>query len=568
MLVEGIQDLSGSAARLCVVGSGPVGLSLAVDCARRGIRVLLLETGSRAALPALDELSCAERVEPARHDDMRIAVARRLGGTSHLWGGRCLPFDPIDFADRPGVDAHWPIGYDDMAAYLPRAVRAMDSGAAVYHAEKPLFPGADGLFDADALERWVNVQSVAATFKDEIEGSANLEVRTLATVTGFRFAENGAVTHLEVAHSLSGDRTSVPVQEVVLSAGGIETTRLLLGATLDRPDRFGGGDGPLGRRYMGHLYGEIADIVFDDPATTKAMDFHVDDHGSYVRRRFVASERAQREHGLLNASFWPLVPPVADARHGSGILSLVYLALRERWLGNRIVAEAIRNRHIPADKGPVLPHIANVLTGLPSVLAFAAGFLRKRHFSPNRLPGFFIPNKGNRYGLAYHGEHAPHVDSRVWLNGEVDRLGMPRLTIDLRFGDQDARSLVATHDLMEDWLLRNRIGRLEYRIPREDRHEAILASATHGTHQIGLTRMASSRTQGVVDGELRTFDCPNLHIASCSVLPTSGQANPTLTAVALGLRLADCLVARAQGSKPVAWTGNQASNRGTQPAAI
>lgn len=546
MLTEGIGRLQQSDAQICVVGSGPVGLSLAVECARKGIRTLLLEAGGEAAMPQIQQLSDAHLVEPARHDDMSIAVARRLGGTSHLWGGRCLPFDPIDFKPRDGVDARWPVSYKEMAAYLPRAVAATQSGAPVYVAEEHLRPDVDDAFSLDTLERWVNTQSSADVFKADIHNHPLLDVRTLTTVTGMVFADNGALTKLNVAHSLSGARAQVPVHHVVLAGGGVETARLLLAAGMSSNDRFGGEDGPLGRYYMGHLYGEIADIIFDDARVADAMDYHVDAHGSYVRRRFVASENTQLIHGLLNTAFWPLVPPVADPRHKSAILSLVYLALRDRRLGNRLVAEAIRRRHIPDDAGPVWPHIANILTGTPSAVAFSVNFLRHRYLSAHRMPGFFVPNKARRYGLSYHAEHAPHRDSRVRLNGQVDRLGVPRLSIDLRFAEQDARSVVATHDLMEDWLVRNRIGRLEYRVPKEARDETVLSTACHGTHQIGLARMADSRALGVVDHKLQTFDCPNLHLAGCAVLPTSGQANPTLTAVALGLRLADRLVDVAQ----------------------
>lgn len=565
MLMEGIDQLQQSDAQICVVGSGPVGLSLAVECARRGIRTLLLEAGGDAALPQVQHLSDAQIVEPARHDDMAIAVARRLGGTSHLWGGRCLPFDPVDFLPRDGVDARWPISYADMAAYLPRAVVATDSGSPVYEAEDRLRPDADPQFSLDTLERWVNVQSSADVFKSDIHSHPLLDVRTLSTVTGMVFDDNGVLVRLNVAHSLSGERVQVPVRHVVLAGGGVETARLLLASSLSSAERFGGDDGPLGRYYMGHLYGEIADIVFDDATVAQGMDYYVDVHGSYVRRRFVASEETQLSQRLLNTAFWPLVPPVADPRHRSAILSLVYLALRNRRAGNMLVAEAIRRRHVPDDPGSIWPHIANVVTGIPSAIGFSADFIRKRYFSANRMPGFFVPNRARRYGLSYHGEHAPNPDSRVRLSGQVDRLGVPRLSIDLRFSERDAKSIVATHDLMADWLHRNRIGRIDYRVPVEARGDSILSTACHGTHQIGLARMAGSRSQGIVDRNLQTFDCINLHVAGCAVLPTSGQANPTLTAVALGLRLADRLIAAViRDDAPVSVTDNpQRLSKGT-----
>jgi len=60
-------------------------------------------------------------------------------------------------------------------------------------------------------------------------------------------------------------------------------------------------------------------------------------------------------------------------------------------------------------------------------------------------------------------------------------------------------------------------------------------------HHMGTTRMADSEQKGVVDADCRVFGVPNLYVAGSSVFPTGGQANPTLTIVALALRLADHL---------------------------
>lgn len=543
MLIDGIAALAQARPPVIVAGAGPVGLALATELARQGVNVLLLESGGANADPEVQALSDAELIEPARHDEMSVAVARRLGGSSNLWGGRCVPYDPVDFASRDHVAARWPIGYAALTPYWQRAVAAMRCGAAVFKADETLAPQAGAEFTADTLERWVNVQAAQAVHREAILAEPRLEVRSHATLVNLDFAEDGRVTTVEVAHTRSGERVRIPVRMLVLAAGGVETTRLLLASRRPRPGLFGGEAGPLGRYYMGHVIGEIADIVFAGPDTARAFDYHVDTHGSYARRRIVATAQTQIRHRLLNAAFWPVVPPVADARHGSAILSLVYLALKCGPLGRMIVAEAIRRRHIVPQRhgGSLFRHLANIATGLPSALAFSASFLRRRHDRSVRLPGFFVLNSANRYGLSFHAEHAPNPASRVWLAGGADRLGLPSLAIDLRFSSQDVDSLVATHGLLADWLGTSGLGRLEYRMPIERRGEAVMALAAHGTHQIGLTRMAASARDGVVDSDLRTFDSPNLHIASCSVLPTSGQANPTFTAVALALRLADHL---------------------------
>jgi hypothetical protein len=545
VLTDGIAGLEGAGHTLCVVGSGPVGLALATDLVRRGQRVLLLESGGEAADTRIQSLAVADIVDPRRHDDMMIATARRLGGTSHLWGARCLPFDPIDFEQRDWVPATWPIGHEDIAPYWSAAVQATRSGAAVYHEALDGIDLQDNRFDVTALERWANKQQAQNVHAEVIAGDPKLDVRLHATLVGMEFAPNGRVTHIDVAHSLNGERVRLPMGTLVVAAGGLEGARLLLAARRDAPQRFGGEDGPLGRYYMGHVVGEIADITFASEAADRAFGYHVDAYDSYVRRRIVPSEALQREHRLLNTALWPLVPPVADAEHKSAILSLVYLAMRWPIIGRRIVAEAIRIQHAPLPPPPVVPHFVNLVAGAPAAAVFAADFLRRRHDKRNRLPGFFVRNRARRYGLAYHAEQLPRAESRVSLGSGVDRLGLPRLAIDYRVHPDDAASVVRTHDLMEDWLASTGFARLDYRVPRQERAQSVMDQSGHGAHQIGLTRMGANAREGVVDSNLRCFGAPNLHVVGTGVLPTSGQANPTLTAVALALRLSDHLATEA-----------------------
>jgi choline dehydrogenase-like flavoprotein len=58
-------------------------------------------------------------------------------------------------------------------------------------------------------------------------------------------------------------------------------------------------------------------------------------------------------------------------------------------------------------------------------------------------------------------------------------------------------------------------------------------------HHMGTTRMSQDPRLGVVDKDCRVHEVGNLYIAGSSVFPTAGMANPTLTIVALAVRLAD-----------------------------
>ena len=176
-----------------------------------------------------------------------------------------------------------------------------------------------------------------------------------------------------------------------------------------------------------------------------------------------------------------------------------------------------------------------------------------------RKPGF-VDNRKNRYPLYYHGEHAPNSDSRVRLSGERDALGVHRVVVDLRFAEVDAHSVIESHALLDDWLRRKAIGRLEYFDAPEECCARVLEQACDGYHQIGLTRMSSSPRQGIVDANCKVHDVNNLFVASSSVFPTSGQANPTLLAVAMAARLAEHVEARLEPARlPLFRTGAEST---------
>ena len=534
------ERLAAFAADICVIGGGPVGIITARELADKGFRVLLLESGGKGPTPQAQDLQNADNLNPDHHHDPRTTVARRLGGTSNLWGGRCLPHDAIDFQNRPWVDqSAWPISESDLAPYLEMACNKLAAGRAVYRSSLPAVE-ADDAFSFDKLERWSNVQRMQVWHKAALEQHPNLCVVPCATALGFEYDGTGRINAIET-HLETQGRGRIPVSNVVLAAGGNESTRLLLAQQRKRPALFGD---HLGRYYMGHVNGCIADITFDNLPLHEGLDFHIDDHGSYVRRRLQPSAGTQENHKLANVAFWPVVPEIANPSHRSGPLSAVFLALSIAPIGKRLLAETMRLKHAGQPPYRRLAHITNMLRDPLHTIGFAPWFVWKSKAAKPRLPGLFLKNPARRYGLEYHSEHLPSPESRLTLSDKNDRLGLPQLKIDLRFSNADADSVVRAHDAIEAWLGRNKFARLTYRVPLANRAAAILGQAKHGAHQIGTIRMAPSRADGIVDGNCRTFDVPNLHVISTAVLRTSSHGNPTMTAVQLGLRLADQLEPR------------------------
>jgi choline dehydrogenase-like flavoprotein len=83
------------------------------------------------------------------------------------------------------------------------------------------------------------------------------------------------------------------------------------------------------------------------------------------------------------------------------------------------------------------------------------------------------------------------------------------------------------------------VGHLDPAFP--DEPSAWRRATEGGMHHMGTTRMHVAPQHGVVDESSRVHGTTNLFVAGSSVFPSGGYANPTLTIVALALRLGDHL---------------------------
>lgn len=521
---------------LCIVGTGPVGMAMALELERTGREVLMIESGGQEPNSESGAASKAHIVDPDRHAPMEIAVCRALGGTSWTWGGRCVAYDDIDWMDRDFVaDGGWPLKHDELRPWYERATEYLLCGSGQflipYHRQL-----AQGL-TLDFVERWSRESRVILEHRERIVQSPQIRLSLTSTVTALNLNSAGdRVESLTVATSRGS--VSVKAKRIILAMGGVETTRLLLQTQQNWPHHFGGVNGPLGRYYMGHISGKIASIAFDDPKTFRDLDFKLDvPNRAYYRRRFMLTAKAQLEGKVLNTAFWPDNPPFYDPGHRSGVLSSVFLTLAFPPTGRKLLPEGIRLAHTGPRPYKLAAHFKNVVLGAPAGSKDIVDILRDRFIKKPKKPGFVVPNKGGKYALHYHAEQIPNPESRITLGRKTDSFGMPRAVIDLRFVDQDVQSVVESHRLLDEALRANKLGSLEYWYPGERLRERVYEQASDGFHQVGTTRMGLDPRVSVVDPHLKVHGIENLFVVSSSVFPTSGQANSTLLAVAFAMRL-------------------------------
>jgi choline dehydrogenase-like flavoprotein len=542
-----------------------VGLAVALGCVRRGLKVLLLEAGDEAAQGAPADLWDGLDIDPSRHARPDVATCRALGGTSHWWGGRCVPLDAVDLELRGHVlDASWPIGHGELAVWSVEAAQFLGIGAPHFETVAP-----DAAIAADPdlrfadLERWTPERNIARVHRDELAASTALTMLLQASVFGLVLDEAGdCVAELQVADA-DGATARIAVRRLVLACGGIETTRLLLDLRRRHPQHAVLRTLPIGQRYMGHMSGKIASLVLDAPERAAEHDFFLDD-GVYARRRLTLSREAQRRERLLNISFWADNPPFHDAAHRSALLSLVWIALAIPTVGRRLVSEGVRLAHVGPGPHRFGAHLRNVLASPFAALADVARVLRSRYLARPRKPGFLLRNRAGRYALHFHAEQSPNAFSSLKLADTADALGLPQARVEIGYLRADAERIVRAHEVLDAGLRRCGLGRLDYRqADRDARIDAVFAMASDGFHQIGGARMGRDPATSVVDGDAAVHGVANLFVASTAVFCSSGQANPTFSAVALALRLADHL-----SRLPRASTADSAPALGAQACSI
>jgi choline dehydrogenase-like flavoprotein len=134
-------------------------------------------------------------------------------------------------------------------------------------------------------------------------------------------------------------------------------------------------------------------------------------------------------------------------------------------------------------------------------------------------------------------EQTPNPHSRVVLTSQSDALGMQKAALDWRINRDDLDSMYQAVMAVAHGVGASGFGRMLVNMeqPVDD------AKISTAWHHMGTTRMDDDRRQGVVDRNCRVHGLANFFVAGSSVFPTGSRANPTLTIVALAIRLADQL---------------------------
>jgi choline dehydrogenase-like flavoprotein len=442
--------------------------------------------------------------------DYPLAASRLrfFGGSSNHWGGFTRPLDPIDFQQRDWVPySGWPFGIEELQSYYPKACKLVEVVPDRFD-DIPYWEQITG----ESFPRFATgrmrpqfVQYSPPTrfglrYGNELQQADNIQVVFHANVTDISTLESArAVTHLEV-RTLSGLTHRVKARQYALATGGLENPRMLLLSNKTIAAGLGNQHDLVGRFFMEHPHlGGCGEIVVAELHRLPRMfreRFKNDGYSASVA--YNPTETFLRQSRLLNATF------------------MVGVAGK-----------------YPADAPPdgMTERAAKHTDMLKAARPFLIDETHKDHAQDADLAGVWL-------GIGCACEQIPNPDSRVSLSQERDGLGLQKIKLDWRLTQQDWDSLFEhTRSLALEFGAMG-IGRMLVNL--EDT-AGWPAKVSGGNHHMGATRMHDDPKQGVVDRHCRVHGVDNLYVAGSSVFPTSGSANPTLTLLALTLRLADHL---------------------------
>ncbi|MDA8375732.1 MAG: GMC oxidoreductase [Planctomycetia bacterium] len=519
MLIGSTSELGSLAGKrwpVVIIGGGTVGLYAAHELAKRGIASLMVECGGQALADFPQEGYASVGKD---HQGIRLGRARNIGGTSNLWGGQLVEFQPADFSGRSWIkDSKWPVGYDEISPYFERTYQNLGIDKR-FQTDTDVFDAVnmrDCRFSEGLelfLTRWLKQPSFSTFYAKEIESSELITVLLNHTVVGF----GGAGSRINSVKAIgpTGAKLSITGDRFILAAGTIEICRLLLHAADDA-----GWDCPWrGNQNVG--------LFFQDHPTGRVATVDVLD-----RRRFFdtfstivwAGQKFQPKLRLTNEAL--LQPPTINI-HAMMVFessigeNLVYL--------KQFLKAAVYKRKL-SGAGDLL---RNLRACRRQLLPLAWMYLVQ-----NRI---LVPGN-SKISLAIQCEQIPLAESRITLDPkQKGENGLPKVLLDWRLAG-DELGPIRDFVMRCDRALRDiGLARLNILADLASGNPQFLDTLRDNYHQVGGARMGESANDGVVDKDLRVFGTENLYVVGAATFRTSSNANTAFTALAFVSRLVERL---------------------------
>jgi choline dehydrogenase-like flavoprotein len=511
MLIDGRSLCSSETLKtdICIIGAGPAGITLALEFKRLSLDVILLESGDREVS---EDNQILQHLELLGLPYSQTARQRGFGGSSNRWnlkdGWRARPLDPIDFEARDSsYSKGWPFNREELDQFYERAHVVSGLGPYIYEPKQWHDPIEEDFFilNKENLRSGCFQRGPRHRFKEywnRIVESSSTRLITNSTVTHLiTQPESKAISKVSVTN-FTKNSFFVEASTFILAAGGIENPRLLLSSNDVHTKGIGNDYDLVGRFFMEHPHIRTGYFYPYKRSLARRLNFY-----QYHQVKNVGLE------GFLSLS--------EKMIRGENLPNMAF------WLHQTSIKGTVRDLATAPFSFPDFRSINRYIENFKLRLAHTSDLLLQRGIkqsSANRI-----------FSLEVESEQTPNWNSRVSLAKERDPLGMPMVQLDWRFNAGDLEAIRRTQELLDRELRREGIGWINCWYG----DEYPPAKMGIGNHHMGTTRMNNDPKLGVVDENSKVHGIANLFVAGSSVFPSGGAANPTLTVLALSIRLAD-----------------------------
>lgn len=493
---------------ICIIGAGAAGISIALDWINAPYKVILLESGGFEYDDKVQDLYKGETTGQ-KYYPLKASRLSYFGGTTGHWAGMCSPFDNIDFMKRDWVpDSGWPISKKDLDPFYARANEKLKLGPYQYDLNywQKEVPNLNP-FPLDANVVWHKMWQISPAwgfggglgkvYKDDIVKAKNIHLYTYATVINIIANENVSDIREVTIKNLAGKTHSVKAKHFILAGGAIQNARILLASNTQAPQGLGNDNDVVGRYFMEHLEIPTAELWLFKPFPTDLFTFSFEKPKLWCE--LAIAEKVQIENKILNGTAGLSV--LSSAKHQKPRMEVWQNEDPRKSKDNLFKSWDVASKEAEKEnKGSITR---------------AFEFQTRIEQSPNR-------------------------NSRVTIGPEKDELGMPRANLHWQLTELDKRSIRTINKIIGQQVGIAGIGRVKLNEFLQDENDNSWPTNTNGGwHHMGTTRMSDDRKKGVVDANCQVHGISNLYVAGSGCYATSGAPNPTLTIVALSLKLSD-----------------------------
>lgn len=502
----------------CIIGAGVSGIIIADQLKKKfpNKKICILECGDFFLSNVHNKLKDIISLKlPIKKNSREFAI----GGSTNTWGGLTSHFSKYEFDGRDFIAIKkWPFKYDELKHYYQKVSK--EYGFINTLNKKPrdkIFKNFDNKF--------FGAHMFPINYKDYIPKNIDLiyNARVISLISNKKLILNATITSLQ-----NKVVSTIAAQNYFLTAGGLENLKLLMNSLKRNDLKLGKEKKSLGRYFMNHPRGVCGILKLNNYININEYCGIANEKFSYYYSTSLKPE-IQKKKKLLSS--YLRFSPLLDWQDDKLILKFISFLKNFKYFF-KLVLRIIGQKKIPLlhdgetiEKNEVKYYKKNKISkSIYYLIKYI--FFRLFKINPRTL----------NYRIHYYIEMEPRFINKVYLSSKKkDKLGQYKLIVDYDLSFRDKKTIKTLYHKLNEYIKNKKIGNF---YPKKINIKKTL-SIKDSSHHYGGTVIGIDSKKSFINKNFRSHSIHNLYISGSSVMPVSGNHNPTFTISALAFMLVD-----------------------------